>query len=233
MLAAVSVYLSIQVQIMMKRSSSNNTLSTSVINLNIEDSNKTLVDYGFAFGVSVTDLVGRPKSLDPTLFTLEISQATTKKEIGYYDFVNTSLGYKKCDSEDLPGLSPEYLERGLDAYLYWPINKQYNVAGNYLSNNYQYISVILKRWTGVGCQSSTMIDLALTDTVISFVILNKYMDFSDYTSPVKSYIDDRTYYYYYLTPSSTKISRIYLEQNEAILDDDYLQIQPKKSKQFF
>ena len=141
MLAAVGVYLSIQVQTMMDRSSSNNTLSTSVINLNIEDSNKTLVDYGFAFGISITNTKGRPFELDSTLFTLDISQATTKKVNGYYKFEYTSLDYKLCDSEDLPGLSQEYLERGLRSSLYCPVNKRYNVAGNYLANNYQNISV--------------------------------------------------------------------------------------------
>ena len=177
-LAAVGVYLSIQVQTMMDRSSSNNTLSTSVINLNIEDSNKTLVDYGFAFGVSVTDTDGIPFILDPTLFTLDISQATTKKINGYYRFEYTPLGYKLCESEDLPGLSQEYLERGLRSSLYCPVNKRYNVAGNYLANNYQNVLVTVKRWLGVGCQPSPAIDHALKGVVITLVVLNTVILFT-------------------------------------------------------
>ena len=194
MLAAVSVYMTIQVQTMMSRSSANNTLSTSVINLNIEDSNKTLVNYGFAFGVSVTDTNGRPLTLDPTYFTLDISQVTTKKVSGYYDFVYTSLGYKLCDSNDLPGLSAEYIQRGLSSSLYCPVNKQYNVAGNYLANNYQYVSVTLSKWTVGACKPTALINAALQGVVLSLVVKNNYMDFSDYVTPVKSYVDDRNFF---------------------------------------
>ena len=57
------------------------------------------------------------------------------------------------------------------------------------------------------------------------------MDFSDFITPVKSYVDDRNYFY--LTPTATKVSRVYLEQNEVVLNDDYLQIQSTPLKQFF
>ena len=57
------------------------------------------------------------------------------------------------------------------------------------------------------------------------------MDFNDFNTPVKSYFDDRNYFY--LTPTATKVSRVYLEQNEVVLNDDYLQIQSTPLKQFF
>ena len=49
--------------------------------------------------------------------------------------------------------------------------------------------------------------------------VNKYLDFNDYKTPIKSYVDDR--YYYYILPSGCKLSRVYLQQNIAILNDDY------------
>ena len=70
-------------QTMINRTNSNNTLSTEVINLNSNDQNYYLYDYGFTFGVSITDTDGRPVPLDPTYFTLEISQTTTIELNGY------------------------------------------------------------------------------------------------------------------------------------------------------
>ena len=152
----------------------------------------------------------------------------------YYPFTNTSLGYKLWDNNDLPNLSPEYLARGLSSSLYWPASNRYKVAGNYLSNNYQFISIILAKWTGDGgvvCQPSDVINAKLVDIIVSLVIVNKYMDFTDFNTPVKSYVDDRNYFY--LNPFVYKVWRVYLQQNEAITNDDYLKIKSASDTRFF
>ena len=154
--------------------------------------------------------------------------------IKYHPFTNTTLGYKLWDSNDLPNLSPEYIARGLSSSLYWPTNNRYKVAGNYLANNYQFVSIVLTRWTGAGgvvCKPSTLIDAKIAKTIVSLVIVNKYMDFTDFNTPVKSYVDDRNYFYLY--PTATKLWRVYLQQNEAITNDDYLQIRPASDTNYF
>ena len=57
------------------------------------------------------------------------------------------------------------------------------------------------------------------------------MDFTDFNTPIKSYVDDRNFFY--LHSNITKISRVYLQQNEAIMDDDYLQIRSASRSNFF
>ena len=57
------------------------------------------------------------------------------------------------------------------------------------------------------------------------------MDFTDFNTPVKTYIDDRSFFY--LNPSATKLWRVYLQQNEAITNDDYLKIQSASKLNFF
>ena len=190
-----------------------------------------LYDYGLTFGVSITDTTGEPIPLDPKYFTLDIAQTTTKKINGYYQFIHTSLGYKLWDSNDLPNLSPEYIARGLKSSLYWPVSKGYKVAGNYLSNNYQFITVIIKTWTGLSCKTPTQIAARVADTVVSLAVSNKYMDFTDFDTPVKPYLDDRNYFY--LDPTATKVWRVYLQQNEAITNDDYLKIKSASDTSFF
>ena len=57
------------------------------------------------------------------------------------------------------------------------------------------------------------------------------MDFSDFNTPIKSYFDDRNYFY--LSPTTTKYSRVYLQQNEAIMNDDYFKIRSISYANFF
>ena len=107
------------------------------------------VDYGFAFGVAFTDSSGRPLVLDPSYFTLGIYQATTVNVSGAYQFVGTDLGYKVWDSNDLPNISKEFMERSLNSALYCPVNKRYKLAGNYLSKNYSFhylLWIVLSIW---------------------------------------------------------------------------------------
>ena len=125
------------------------------------------------------------------MFTLQISESTFTQVDDYYFPVSTDLGYKLWDSNDLPGISNEFIARGLTLSLYWPKNKDYRVAGNYLSEDMRFISIVLKRWQGSGWKSTADIDNAINKVVFSIMILNSYMDFNDYENPVKSYIDDR------------------------------------------
>ena len=55
----------------------------------------------------------------------------TNVKIDGHDPKAISLGYKLWDSNDLPGINPEYVSRGYSAALYWPVNKRYRISGNY------------------------------------------------------------------------------------------------------
>ena len=93
-IVAVVYYFITSIFTMINRENSNNTLSTKIINLNTDDQEYYLNDYGFMFGVSITNINGSPFQLDPTLFTLEITQGTTVKSGDHYENQRISLGYK-------------------------------------------------------------------------------------------------------------------------------------------
>ena len=57
------------------------------------------------------------------------------------------------------------------------------------------------------------------------------MDFNDYSTPVKSFVDVRATFS--LVSSYSKIWRINAKLNKAILDDDYLKLQSAVTKEFF
>ena len=88
----VGIYSLFLLQIMINRKNSNNSKSTEVVNLNISDEDYYPVDYGFAFGVLLTDLYGNPMPLDSRYFTLQISEGTINKTTGNNTLTN--LGYK-------------------------------------------------------------------------------------------------------------------------------------------
>ena len=90
----VGIYSGFLLQVMTNRQKANNSKSTEVVNLNIYDEDYYPFDYGFAFGVTITSAEGRPLVLDPTYFTLQISENIFKKLNGYYTPQFFDLGYK-------------------------------------------------------------------------------------------------------------------------------------------
>ena len=71
----------------------------------------------------------------------------------------------------------------------------------------------------------------IQDTVISISYFNSYMDFNDFNTPVKSYLDDRLSFY--LQPNYVKYIRMYAKLSKTTLDDDYFRIRSSNEKEFF
>ena len=107
----------------------------------------------------------------------------------------------------------------------------YRIAGNYLSSNYQFISILLKKCSGANCTSDTLINAKLKNTALSIAVLNSYMDFSDFHTPVKTFFDDRNVMY--ISPNMSKTIRLFARLNEVNLDDDYLSLKSPINKEFF
>ena len=66
---------------------------------------------------------------------------------------------------------------------------------------------------------------------VSVSIITNYMDFNDYSTPIKSRFDDTNVFS--IIANYTKEIKIYLKLSEANLDDDYLKIKSSTSQQFF
>ena len=101
----------------------------------------------------------------------------------------------------------------MNSALYCPVNRNYRIAGNYLANNFQYISVAIIKWKGDGCQPLSIIDATLQQIVVSVPVMNNYMDFNDYSTPIKSHFDDRNSFR--ILPSFSKQIKIYLKLSEV------------------
>jgi len=111
---------------MINRADSNKSISSEFRNLNVYDSDIFPHNKGFMFGVTFTNELSVPIPLDPSYFTLEITQgfqtltgnSTTSNEV--------DLGYELCDiDKDFPSFSGNNEKINL-ANIYCPKNKGKN-----------------------------------------------------------------------------------------------------------
>ena len=72
-LSTVWVYFIMLMQTMINRGNSTFNISTEIMNLNLDKTQYHLFNnYGFSFGVALTDYNGSAIEVDPTYFTLSI-----------------------------------------------------------------------------------------------------------------------------------------------------------------
>ena len=75
------------------------------------------------------------------------------------------------------------------------------------------MTVSIIKWKGDGCQPLSIVDATLQQIIVSVSVLNNYMDFNDYSTPIKSHFDDRNSFH--ILPTFTKQIKIYLKLSEA------------------
>ena len=112
-----------------------------------------------------------------------------------YKAIGTDLGAKLCDSSDFPIINSSFKSKTSNVAMYCPVDKNYKLAGNYLSNNFQYIGISLKSCSGTNWKPTALINALIPGITASIAIVNSYLDFNDYSNPVKSYFDDRASFY--------------------------------------
>ena len=74
----------------------------------------------------------------------------------------------------------------------WTQTLDYYVGGNYLSTEYNYIEIILQKWSGMSYwKSSAEIDSIINQMKIGIAFTNYFFDSDDYNDPIKiDYMND-------------------------------------------
>jgi hypothetical protein len=75
-----------------------------------------------------------------------------------------------------------------------------------------------------------VINAALAQSYLSLIVVNSYVDFEDYSSPVKRYLDDK--YSWKGNPSTTKKIRMFAKENSIELRDNRIGIAGSEYKDF-
>ena len=93
-----------------------------------------------------------------------------------------------------------------------PDYRNFTVLGNSYSDNYDYISLSMTKCvngSGVICETNANIEAKMDTVLLNIILVNTYFDFDDYSSPVKTYMDDR--YTYDLLPGYNKRNHVFLQ----------------------
>ena len=98
-----------------------------------------------------------------------------------------------------------------------------------MADNFQFLSVRLQKCS-TGCQPDAVIENVINNAFLTVVIENSYLDFDDYETPLKRFLDDR-YSYRGLSTHKKRI-KLYARENSAELADDLVQLTGPKELEF-
>lgn len=104
--------------------------------------------------------------------------------------------------------------------------KDYKIGGDKYSDDFQFSEISLKKCTGATCIKQTEIDKVINKLDLSLLVENAYLDFKDFSDPVKHFLKDPLFYH--LESTRHKRTDVYVMKSEVILKDDIFQVSQAK-----
>ena len=102
-----------------------------------------------------------------------------------------SIPYTLCKNTDFSKASSnERTKEYINNMFYCPSSLNYTVQGNLYADAYSFIQIDVKPWSGANCKTQAEIDSFVNGKIFNLAIINTYFDFDDYTSPIKTFIDN-------------------------------------------
>jgi hypothetical protein len=98
--------------------------------------------------------------------------------------------------------------------------KDYSLQGDFYSDEFKYVEILLKKCAGPACKSDSEINKFLDNMDMTFIVVNAYLDFTDYNDPIKHYIDDL--HFFHLESSRHKKATVFVMKGEVDLADTLL-----------
>jgi hypothetical protein len=116
-------------------------------------------------------------------------------------------------------------------------NRNYSIQGNFITPQFKYVHISFAKCVNSTankniCKSDAEINSVIGDANMNIYTLNTYVDFKNYTHPVKFFIDSRVYWT--PLPDMQKKVNLMLRKNEGKFQDDVFAIvQEETTSQFF
>ena len=234
--SALSVYLALQLNVLMTfgdTSVSKSTLFQELIDI---DTVHEIGEAGFMFGLSL-NYDGNEMLNDPTYFTYTVKQVIQEYDATIDGNVRTKTdrAIAACGTDSFENADPNNIERlGIDEYL-CPTDDNMTVAGSFFSTRFDYIELKFYKCnpsdTTVTCQSDTDIEDVMKESKLNMAIDNTYFDFSNYDDPIQHYLDET--FFWDLLPGFRKKTDIFVRQNEVSLIDDLVQLGQSNETEFY
>ena len=98
----------------------------------------------------------------------------------------------KCDDK-FPFVSQSLYEENNIKEYYCPENKDYYIASNINSPNFQSLTVIVSEWNSTkhsNWKSPSEIEIFIRNHVVDLKIIYSYFDFENFENPIKTYLGD-------------------------------------------
>ena len=171
------------------------------------------LDKGFAFGVGVSD-ANETLFKDESYFTVSIIQVTYVRDELSID--KTNLTFLETAEWDLQIINTEALGfRGNNSATIWPKHNDYQISGSHSSKKFEIVTIDLIKWvnsttSNVTWATNEEIEEKMNAGQINVAILNSYMDFDDYDTVIKSYIDPT--FTYTISTGVTKRPQLYVRK---------------------
>jgi len=100
---------------------------------------------------------------------------------------------------------------------YCPTKRDYGVRGAYYSQVFDYVEIKVEICkSGANCPPN--IDKIIESANLNIIFINRYLDFTSYDEPIKSFLEDE--FYYKFDANRRVVSNIYIKKNEAAFSDD-------------
>ena len=111
---------------------------------------------------------------------------------------------------------------GINNY-YCTKKKDYSISGTFYSPTFKYINLQMIRWrNSTKWKTDAEIDSIIKSGRFSVSKVNSYINMNEYTSPIHYFIDDGLYWD--MLPGIRKWTNVYIRENTANFQDNYIQI---------
>ncbi|CAI2372806.1 unnamed protein product [Moneuplotes crassus] len=226
----ILIYTWTMFSIMLSNKNSSKSINTSVKNLRRDNEIVDLQSSTFQFAITGIlneddiDIMNFEEAFTPEVRIItKLANETT--------FRNVTVGLTECGNNFKYANQTEVKDLGINEY-YCPNSREFKLQGNVLSDAYQYFEINFNRCdnatSSVTCLTTAQIDQKVQELEVGIYVVNSYFDFDDYNSPIKTYIDDR--FFYYLVPGNTVTSNVYIQKNEIETQDNYFAYKPGGKK---
>ena len=197
-LCIISIYTVTFAGRMINRKGSNNSRSTAIDQFVTDPEVHYPEQSGYAFGIVLLNTYTNLLSYDPTILTIELSSSITIRD----EYHNAELNITNIPLVNWGDTFP--IERTIlekNNYvnnILWPENKNYSLTGNYIADRYETLVLSVLRCQNVTsnntCKSALEIEQSISNIRLGLIFANSYMDFDDFTNPIKQFSDDRNVY---------------------------------------
>ena len=230
----MAIYFSFLFWSMISRRSINFANTTIERDLIVEKQDHVLPENGFFIAIGLRGLTD--EILDPIFnyyFQLKVTQVEyVLNENKIWETINTNIELERW-GDKFPYANKTIIDLfNFDGYACLK-SDDYAIGGNWYSDRSKYFIISLEEWdyNTNECATYNEINSNAASFDLDIIILDRYFDLENFEQPIKSYLTDG--HFYGMVPWETRHSRIYIQENNVKMIDNYFQFGSFEEQTFY